>query len=242
MKGITSVKKTCLIVIVLLLTMLLSGAEAKTVQERYEEIVRETELREEREMTKKEKDKLLYLLNEANEDTLRKLRDAYVPKEKIYFNNTVCAFGPRFRDVSSKLTREWYMFTPVDLSQEGTQRFELIGGGMYVIGEVIVTVEGGRVTVEYDYASGDIEGGREYFVFFPDFESITRKDMDNFQKRFTYGKSYSIEEKLGGDTDVILFVCNTATFEKTSRGVYRYYENQEERVQLRDKMLEMIGK
>lgn len=228
--------------LILLLMLLFTSAEAKTIQERYEEIVRETELREEREMTREEKDKLLYLLNEANEDTLRKLRDAYEPKEKIYFNNTVCAFGPQFRDVSSNLTREWYMFTPIDLSEEGTQRFELIGGGMYVIGEVTVTVENGRVTVDYEYVSRDIEGGREYFVFFPDFDSITRKDMDSFQKRFAYGKSYSIEDKLGGDTDVILFVCNTATFEKTSRGVYRYYENNEERIQLRDQMLEMIGK
>jgi len=230
-----------LLMLVLLFAMLLSSAEAKTVQERYEEIVKETELREDRVLTDEEKEKILYLLNEANEDTLRKLRDAYVPKDKIYFNNTVCAFGPQFREVSSNLTREWYMFTPVDLSEEGTQRFELIGGGMYVIGEVTVTVKDGRVTVDYEYFSKDIEDGREYFTFFPDFDSITRKDMDNFQKRFTYGKPYSIEDKLGGDTDVILFVCNTATFEKTSRGVYRYYENNEERVLLREQMLEMIG-
>jgi len=232
-------KKICLLA--LMFAMLLSSAEAKTVQERYEEIVEETEREEDRVMSREEKDWLLHLLNEANEDTLRKLREAYVPKEKIYFNNTVCAFGPQFRNVSSNLTREWYMFTPVDLSEEGTQTYELIGGGMYVIGLVTVTVEDGKVTVDYEYFSKDIEDGREYFTFFPDFDSITRKDMDNFQKRFVYGKSYSIEDKLGGDTDVILFVCNTATFDKTSRGVYRYYENNEERVQLREQMLEMIG-
>jgi len=228
--------------LMLLFLMLLSSAEAKTVQERYEEIVQDTEFREDRVLTREEKDKILYLLNEANEDTLKKLRGAYVPKEKIHFNNTVCAFGPQFREVSSNLTREWYMFTPIDLSEEGVQRFELIGGSMYVIGEVTVTVKNGKVTVDYEYFSKDIQDGREYFTFFPDFESITRKDMDNFQKRYLYGKSYSIEEKLGGDTDVILFVCNTATFEKNSRGVYRYYENIEERVQLREQMLEMIGK
>ena len=233
-------KRICLLM--LLFSMLFSSAGAKTIQERYEEIVKDTELREERILSDEEKDKILYLLNEANEDTLRKLRDAYVPKEKIYFNNTVCAFGPQFREVSSNLTREWYMFTPVDLSEEGTQRFELIGGSMYVIGEVTVTVKAGKVTVDYEYFSRDIEDGREYFTFFPDFDSITRKDMDNFQKRYAYGKSYSIKEKLNGDTDVILFVCNTATFEKTSRGVYRYYENNEERVQLREQMLEMIGR
>lgn len=234
-------KKICLLVLAFM--MLFSSAEAKqSIQDRFEEIVMETEEKEDREMTSEEKKLLYELLVEADEDTLKKLRDAYVPKEKIYYNNTVCAFGPQIRDISSNLTREWYMCTPVDLSREGTQRFELIGGGMYVVGEVLVTVQDGKVTVDYEYASRDIEGGREYFTFFSDFDSITRKDMDNFQKRFLYGKPYSIEEKLGGDTDVILFVCNTATFEKTSRGVYRYYETNEERVQLRDHMLEMIGK
>ena len=235
-------KKTCLVVWMLLFTMLFSSAGAKTIQERYEEIVQDTEFREDRVLSSEEKEKILYLLNEANEDTLRKYRDAYVPKDKIYFNNTVCAFGPQFREVSSNLTRDWYMFTPVDLSEDGKQTYELIGGGMYVIGFVTVTVKSGKVTVDYEYFSNDIEDGREYFTFFPDFGSITRKDMDNFQKRFSYGKAYSIEDKLGGDTDVILFVCNTATFEKTSGGVYRYYENNEGRVQLREKMLEMIGK
>lgn len=234
-------KKICLVVWMLLFTMLFSSAGAKTIQERYEEIVQDTEFREDRVLSSEEKEKILYLLNEANEDTLRKYRDAYVPKDKIYFNNTVCAFGPQFREVSSNLTRDWYMFTPVDLSEDGTQTYELIGGGMYVIGFVTVTVKSGKVTVDYEYFSKDIQDGREYFTFFPDFGSITRKDMDNFQKRFSYGKSYSIEDKLGGDTDVILFVCNTATFEKTSRGVYRYYENNEERVLLREQMLEMIG-
>jgi len=234
-------KKVCLL-LTLLLLMLVSAAEAKTIQERYEQIVQETEEREDREMTREEKDKLLYLLEEANEDTLRKLRDAYEPKEKIYFNNTVCSFGPQFREISSNLTRDWYMFTPVDLSEDGTQTYELIGGGMYVIGTVEVTVKNGTVTVDYEYFDKGIEEGREYFTFFADYESIKRQDLDNFQKRYSYGKTYSIEEKLGGDTDVILFVCNTATFEKTSGGVYRYYETNEDRVLLRDQMLEMIGK
>ena len=233
-------KKVCLLLLAILLLM--GSAEAATIQERYEKIVEETELREKRPMTRREKDWLLHLLEEANEDTLQKLRDAYEPKEKIYYNNTVCAFGPQLREVSSNLTKEWFMFTPVDLSEDGTQTFELIGGSMYVIGTVTVTVKDGSVTVDYEYFSRDIEAGREYFTFFNDFDSITREDINRLPKHYMYGKSYSIEEKLGGDTDVILFVCNTATFEKTSGGVYRYYEMNEDRVELREQMLDMIGK
>lgn len=228
--------------LLLLLVILSSSAEAATIQERYEKIVEETQLREERVLTRQEKDWILHLLNEANEDTLQKLRDAYEPKEKIYYNNTVCAFGPQFREISSKLTKDWYMFTPIDLSEEGTQSFELIGGSMYVIGEVTVTVKDGKVTVDYEYFSRDIEAGREYFNIFADYESITREDINRLPKHFSYGKAYSIKEKLGGDTDVILFVCNTATFEKTSGGVYRYYETNDDREAMRSQMLEMIGK
>ena len=233
-------KKACLLLLAILLLM--GSAEAATIQERYEKIVEETELREGQPMTRREKDWLLHLLEEANEDTLQKLRDAYEPKEKIYYNNTVCAFGPQLREVSSNLTKEWFMFTPVDLSEDGTQTFELIGGSMYVIGTVTVTVKDGSVTVDYEYFSRDIEAGREYFTFFNDFDSITREDINRLPKHYVYGKSYSIEEKLGGDMDVILFVCNTATFEKTSGGVYRYYEMNEDRVELREQMLDMIGK
>jgi len=228
--------------LMLLMAMLFSCAKAATIQERYEKIVEETQEREDRLMTREEKDWLLHLLEEANEDTLQKLRDAYVPKEKIYFNNTVCAFGPQFREISSKLTKDWYMFTPIDLSEDGTQRFELIGGSMYVIGEVTVTVKKGKVTVDYEYASKDIQAGREYFTFFADYDSITRQDLNRLPKKFSYGKTYDIAEKLEGDTEVILFVCNTATFDKTARGIYRYYELNEERVQLREQMMEMIGK
>ena len=182
------------------------------------------------------------LKEEARQDRLKKMREEAVPKEKYYDNNSVCAFGPQFRDVSGKLTKEWYMFTPVDLSRDGTQTFELIAANMHVVGSVRVTVENGRFTVDYTYNSKAIKPGREYFTFFKDFESITRKDMDNFKKHYTYGKTYSIEEKLGGDTDVILFVCNTATYRATASGLVRYYSSNPAREQLREAMLDMIGK
>lgn len=188
--------------------------------------------------------KLQYLKEEARQDTLDKLRRAYKPKPKDYDQNTVCAFGPQFREVSPRMTDLWYMFTPVDLSEDGTQTFDLIGGSMYVIGEVTVQVKDGTVCVNYAYADRSIVQGREYFAIYPDYESITADDLENFhqKKRFTYGRTYSIEQKLGGDTDVILFVCNTATFKNSTPGIVRYYETNDDRVQMRKAMLEMIGK
>ena len=191
-----------------------------------------------------EEERMEYLLEEAKQDRLDKLRREYVPKEKDYDQNTVCSFGPQFRDISPRMTDLWYMFTPIDLSVEGTQTFDLIAGNMFVVGQVSVAVENGRFQVDYAYNSTQIEIGREYFNIFPDYESIEEENLENLhaQKRFSYGKSYSIADKLEGDTDVILFVCNTATFKKTTRGVGEYYKNHPDRVPVREAMLEMIGK
>lgn len=184
------------------------------------------------------------LKEEANQDTLEKLRKAYRPKEKDYDNNTVCSFGPQFRDVSPRMTKNWYMFTPIDLSEEGTQTFDLIAGNMFVIGEVSVTVQNGRFQVDYKYNSTKIQIGREYFNIFPDYDSIEEENLENLhaQKRFSYGRAYSIADKLEGDTDVILFVCNTATFKKTTNGVGEYYSTHPARVAERERLLDMIGK
>ena len=195
------------------------------------------------EAPKTEAELLEELKEEARQDTLDKLRRSYTPKQKDYDQNTVCSFGPQFREVSPRLTKDWYMFTPIDLSQEGTQTFDLIAGNMYVIGKVTVTVENGKFQVDYAYNSSKIEVGREYFNIFLDYESIKAKDLDNFyqNKRFSYGKAYSIADKLEGDTDVILFVCNTATFKK-SGGVTGYYSTHPDRVTERERLLEMIGR
>jgi len=179
---------------------------------------------------------------EARQDRLEKMRKEAVPKEKDYDNNTVCSFGPQFRDISPRMTKLWYMFTPVDLSEEGTQTFDLIAGNLFVVGKVSVTVENGRFQVDYRYNSARIQTGREYFNIFPDYKGIEESDLENLhtQKRFSYGKSYSIADKLDGDTSVILFVCNTATFKKTTRGVGEYYKTHPDRVAQREKMMKML--
>lgn len=200
------------------------------------------EIQEEKELSEEERRE--QLLEEARQDTLDKLRRAYRPKQKDYDNNTVCSFGPQFREVSPRLTDLWYMFTPVDLSRDGTQTFDLIAGNMFVIGEVAVKVQNGKFQVDYHYNGPRIEIGREYFQIFSDYESIRAQNLDDFhaQKRFSYGRAYSIADKLEGDTDVILFVCNTVTFKKTTPGIFGYYSTNPDRVAQREAMLEMIGR
>ena len=131
------------------------------------------------EMEREERKRLERLQEEARQDTLDKLRRQYEPKEKEYYKNSVCSFGPQFKDVSARLTDDWYMFTPLDLSRDGVQKYDLIGGNMYVIGEITVTVKDGAVTVDYVYADRSIQAGREYFTFFADIDSVEKSALEN---------------------------------------------------------------
>ena len=235
-------KKKCLILLMIVLVLVSGTALAQRRPGGFGKPDKNKTQKEESSF-KTEEERLEYLKEEARQDTLDKLRRAYEPKPKDYDQNTVCSFGPQFREVSPRMTDEWYMFTPIDLSREGKQTFDLIAGHMYVVGQVTVTVENGKFQVDYMYNNSGIEIGREYFNLFADYESISEKDLDNFHqnKRFSYGRAYSIANKLDGDTDVILFVCNTATFKKTS-GVSGYFSTNPDRVEQREIMLDMIGK
>ncbi len=163
-----------------------------------------------------------------------------------YPNNTVCSFGPQFREVDPGLTDLWYMFTPVDLSRDGTQTFELVGGSVYVLGTVSVTVSGDSVTVTYSTVKGEnghIYTKSEYLNIFKDFKSVTTVVPEELGEGFRFGQEISIQKDLGGDTNVLMFVRNVATFRNfvTEKILLRrYYNNYPGRVKLRDAMLKMM--
>lgn len=153
-------------------------------------------------------------------------------------NNTVCSFGPHFKDYLN--TDKWYMFTPIDLTVQGTQSFELVAGGMYKIGTVDVTVSGDAFRVNYTYVNpSEITNKGEFFTLFNDLGSVTAVDPDRLTS-LTYGQQYSIENDLGGDTNVLLFTCNHATFLNSTTGIERFYENLDWRKELRDGMIALM--
>lgn len=160
---------------------------------------------------------------------------------KTYSHNTVCSFGPHFRNISPELTDKWYMFTALDLSYDGTQTYEIVGGNAYIIGSVTIDVYGDNVTVTYDYAPG-VWGYDEFFTFFHDYDDVTTVNPSEISDKYEYEKTYSIANDLGGDTSVLLFMCNTATFKSDNRALGYFYENIDERKSLRQAMLDMIGK
>ncbi len=167
-------------------------------------------------------------------------------KTSWYPNNTLCSFGPQFRDMAPGLTDKWYMFTPVDLSQDGTQSFELIASNMYVIGSVQVTVSGDSVTVGYTTAQGQyghVYMKSEYLNFFPDLQSVAAVDPEKLGGGFAFGQAISIQNDLGGDTNVLMFIRNVATYRNSVRdgvSLPRYYKTDTRHTELRDAMLALM--
>lgn len=144
---------------------------------------------------------------------------------EYYMNNTASSFGPRFRDVSL-LTDKWYRFTPIDLSSDGVQKFDLIGSDAYKIGEVIVTVESGNVTVTCHYVSRDIIVRDEFCTFLPSLSEIKKFDM-NQMTNYPFGQEVSIDNDLMGDTKVLMFIRNVVDY-NTEMPVVHIYPNAKE--------------
>lgn len=154
--------------------------------------------------------------------------------------NTVCSAGPQFRNLDGDLTDKWYMFSVVDLSRDGVQTFDLIGGSVYIIGELQVTVQGDNVwfTYAYDWPSRMYDG-QEFFTVFHDFNSVYTVDPENLDS-MVYGKAYSIEEDFGGDDRVLLFVCNRVTFQNSTPRLVRFYESNDDYEDLLERMMNML--
>ena len=189
-------------------------------------------------------------LTESEINRLELQRKVYaLTVDANYRNNTVCTFGLHLRDIAPELTDKWYTVTPIDLSKNGTQSFELVGGNMWIIGQVNVTVDGDSVLVDQDII---LEGiGRtkiqsEYLNIFNDLNSIKPEvlegdGLDGMGYRF--GEPISIEKDLGGDTNVLLYVRNVATFHthvSPGRVLVRMGENLPDRIKRRNAMIEMM--
>lgn len=173
-----------------------------------------------------------------------------VEKGTWYPDNTACSFGPAFRDVRPGLTDKWYLFTPVDLTRQGTQTFEYIASNLYLIGEVYVDVYGDTVRVTYhnfyEAQGGNTQTLTEYFTFFHDLRSVTNVEPETMgDPGFRFGQSISIAGDLDGDTNVLLFVRNQVTYRDyvtDSHKLTRFWPNLKERRDLRNQMLAMMDR
>ncbi|NLD51907.1 MAG: hypothetical protein GX650_03335 [Clostridiales bacterium] len=166
----------------------------------------------------------------------------------IFGRNTVTSFGPQFRVLTPKLTKKWYMFTPIDLSRQGRQTITLVGGNMYEVGEVYVDVYGDTVNVTYKYfyegeTGSKVERISEYLNFFPAYNTITEVEPEKLPSSFAFNIPFSIANNLGGDTNVLMFVRNVETFYRfptPKTEMRRNYPNSPSRKAERGAMLMMM--
>ena len=172
-----------------------------------------------------------------------------VPQVKFiwYPNNTLSTFGLSLRDLRPELTDKWYHVTPVDLSKQGTHVLELIASNVYIVGQVLVNVQGDQVVVTYDCKGMNNDTLRmesEFFTFFPSLDDITSANPEDLGEGFKFGEPLSIEKDLDGNTTQLLFVRNVATYRdhltKTKKYV-RLWPNQPHRKEMRQQMLDFIG-
>ena len=143
------------------------------------------------------------------------LKSQVIPHAQWY-HMTVCSVGPRFRD-ESDITDKWDMFTPVDLSNDGEQVFDLVAGNKHIIGKVTVSVADGQVTVSYKTIN-HVEMKSDFLTFFADLASVTTLDESQLIG-YSFGEPVSIADQLGGDTKVLLYIHGNAVYRDDARGL-----------------------
>ena len=129
----------------------------------------------------------------------------------ILHNNTICSEGIRFRDIKPTLTQKWFMFTPIDLSQNGVQEVRLIIANCRYAGTATVRVQDGKVTVTYKL-NQFVKGGDMAFTFLHDLDSTTDVEMKRLSS-YNFGQPISIEEDLNGDTRVLLYILGYGDYD-----------------------------
>lgn len=172
---------------------------------------------------------------------------------KWYPNNTLCVAGIEFRDAKPELTKKWYNFAAIDLSQDGVQKFDLVASNMYVVGTVIVTVNGDEVTVDWKLnkqgtTDANFASEKEFLTFFSSLDAVTEVDPAKFEgPTYEFGQPYSIANDLGGDTNVLLYICNRATYctnlsHKCLKPIYhpQYWPDTKPYIALRNAMAQLM--
>lgn len=139
------------------------------------------------------------------------------PRREVvwYDNNTSGVLGLSLRDEYPGLTSKWYNILPVDLSQDGTQSFQMVASNLYYIGDLTVTVSGDSVTTEYSLPNNtiyEVYPKGECIAWFTGIEEITSDFLDNPVSTMKFGEAVSKEKDLSGQDAALLFVCNRITY------------------------------
>ena len=147
-----------------------------------------------------------------------------IPKlDATHYGGTACSRGPRFRDERPKLTDEWYMYTPLDLSREGSLTLPLVASNEFVIGSVKLLSQGGNVTVRYELDIQGVNVRSEFLTFFPDLESVVTVEPSELTGwGFPLGTPFTIRQGLRGDISVLMYLLLLIDYDEQAPGILPY--------------------
>ena len=134
----------------------------------------------------------------------------------VMSGNTLCSFGPRLRDneYAPYVTDLWYMYTPFDASEDGTQTYELVASNMYIVGSVTLKIKDGTITVDYKLDSRQIRMDLEFFTILDRIRDLTRYEPEELKNQIgmPFGTPIDMAENFGDDTNLVLYFCCRITY------------------------------
>lgn len=116
--------------------------------------------------------------------------------------------GPLFLSFRNDLTEKYWMFTPIDLSEDGQFQYPLVADASHVVGEVKVEVESDLVVVSYMLVNGvTVDSDQEFFTFFTDIASVKTVDPAKLQDvKMRFNIPYHVTSRLNSDPNVLLYI------------------------------------
>ena len=139
---------------------------------------------------------------------------------KVMGNNTICAFGPRLRDVNLAPynTDAWYMFTPFDASKDGRQTYELVATNKYIVGTLTIDIRNGEMTIDYDLVSNTIDITLEFFTVLSQLDDIHEYEPEKLlDLRMSVRRPINLQDTFGDDRNLVLYFCSRCNYTYSER-------------------------
>ena len=160
-------------------------------------------------------------------------------------NNTMCAMGPRLRDVRLSPNPEtdlWYMFTPFDASIEGKQTFDLVASNLYVVGTVTLEIQDGMLTLNYHVNSDKLNVTLEFYTILPSISEISKYEPEALYGQYAMrvGEPIDLKEAFGEDTNLVLYFCSGVDYQFDQRHMTSLAYNSKPNKVLINSMLDLM--
>ncbi|MGI6739564.1 MAG: hypothetical protein ACOX54_09400 [Christensenellales bacterium] len=139
------------------------------------------------------------------------------PKTKVPKSGKfVTSEGPLFIMFRDDLTKGYEMFTPMDLSFDGEYVFLLVSNAMHTVGELIVTIRQGMVTVSPQmYPGVKIKDG--ILTFFEDISSVSTIKPSKLKKvDIPFDMPVNVMSRLGVDNYVLMYINCPVSYKRNS--------------------------